>query len=373
MDEPVSVNHTLGPHSSAMPVDDASSFFSGEIAFCAELLGRLMPSASIAQAMVASLLLLARALYLGSGMLLVNATVFRWLILAPALAPGPGDAALRSRQQLRGLFLVSAAMLFIASLLWFWATAAAMSGTSLGDALPYASWSPVLFQTRFGLVCEIRLGLFAGLATLAWSYCRAQSRPTRPSRALEAATCLLAAALLASVTWTGHAGAMSGAAFPWTLIADSIHLLAGTVWPAGLFFFSWILTSGLVRENPTAAPAVIAIARRFSVVSLVAVLVLAFSGTVEACFIVRSFRALATTPYGRVLCLKLIVFIVMLALAAWNRCRLLPQLTPARNETEPKRTLTILRQLRRFVRIEWALAAGIIAIVALLGTLAPPR
>jgi putative copper resistance protein D len=314
-------------------------------------------------ASVTSLLLLARTLYLGSGMLLVNATVFRWLILAP----GPGDASLPLfRRQLRGIFLVSAALLFIAAVLWFWATAAAMNGTSLADSVGYASWSPVLFQTRFGLVCEIRLGLFALLAVLAWNYRR------RPP-ALEAATSLVAATLLVSVAWTGHAGAATGAAFPWTLIADSLHLLAGTIWPAGLLFFSWILSSGLIREAPTTAPVVIAIARRFSAVSLVAVLVLALSGVIEACFIMRSFDALVTTLYGRVLCLKLVVFAVMLALAAWNRFRLLPQLDPSQAELEPTSTVLVLHQLRRFVRIEWALAAGIIAIVALLGTLAPPR
>jgi copper resistance protein D len=323
---------------------------------------------------VTSLLLLARGLYLGSGMVLVNATVFRWLILAPVLATEPGGAGpISFRQRLRGTFLVSAALLFVAAILWFWATAADMGGTSLGEALDYGAWSPVLFQTRFGLVCEMRLGLFALLAALAWNFCRMLGSQTRSTPALEGFTSLVAAALLASVAWTGHAGAAGGAAFPWTLIADSLHLLAGTVWPAGLLFFSWILSSCLTREAPTAAPLVIAIARRFSAVSLIAVIVLALTGTVEACFIVRSFGALVTTLYGRVLCLKLATFVAMLALAAWNRFRLLPRLTLGNDETKSTRPTIILRQLRRFVRIEWALAAGIIAIVALLGTLAPPR
>jgi len=323
---------------------------------------------------VTSLLLLARALYLGSGMVLVNATVFRWLILAPILATEPGDASLlRFQRRLHGTFLVSVALLFIAAVFWFWATAADMGGTSLDEALDYETWSPVLFQTRFGLVCEIRLGLFALLAALAWNYCRAIVSPHRPPRAIEAFISLVAAALLASVAWTGHAGAATGTAFPWTLIADSLHLLAGTVWPAGLLFFSWILSSCLAREAPAAAPLAVAIARRFSAVSLIAVIVLALTGTVEACFIVRSFGALVTTLYGRVLCIKLAVFTAMLALAAWNRFRLLPRLNLGNNETESTRSTLILRQLRRFVRIEWALAAGIIAIVALLGTLAPPR
>jgi putative copper resistance protein D len=323
---------------------------------------------------VTALLLFARMLYLAAGMVLVNTTVFRWLMLAPALASGPGHALLRCfYQRLRTAFLVATALLTIATVLWFWAVTAEMAGTTLSGALDRTCWSPVLFETRFGLVCQVRLGLLALLGALAWSFCRADRFPTRSAYAIKLVTSLNAAALLVSVSWTGHAGAATGAAFPWLLLADSVHLLAGTIWPTGLLFFAWILSSGLTPDHPAPLPLVAAITQRFALVSLAAVVVIILTGSIETLIIVRSVRALITTSYGQVLCLKLATFAVMLGFAVWNRFRLLPRLHHVEDKTAPSRANLTLRQLRRFVRIELTLAAGIIGIVALLGTLAPPR
>jgi putative copper resistance protein D len=353
---------------------------------------------------VTALLLFSRALYFAAGMVLVNATVFRWLILAPAsvvtgAVPSAGRLRTRVRnrpvlgepglplhaasgrefqlerfnQRLRTAFLVATALLSLAAVLWFWAVTAEMAGTTLIGALDRASWSPVLFETRFGLVCQVRLGLLALLGTLAWPFYHADRFPKRSAAAIKLVTSLNAAALLVSVSWTGHAGAATGAVFPWLLIADCVHLLAGTIWPAGLLLFAWILSSGLTPDDPTPLPLVTAITQRFALVSLAAVVVITLTGTIETWVIVRSVRALVTTSYGQVLCLKLATFAVMLGFAVWNRFRLLPRLHHVEDETATSRATLTLRQLRRFVRIELTLAAGIIGIVALLGTLAPPR
>jgi putative copper resistance protein D len=327
-------------------------------------------------ATVTGLLIFARAIYLGSGMVLVNAAVFRWLILSRAVVPTGGATQPwreRFRRRLRTTFLVSAALLAVATVLWFWAVAAEMSGTSLLDALDRTTWTTVLFQTHFGSVCEARIALFVLLAGPAWHFCRADSSLKYAAFPIDVATSLVSAALLASVAWTGHAGAMGGGAFPWTLIADSIHLLAGAIWPAGLLFFAWILSSTRARENPAPLPAATAIAQRFAVVSLAAVVVLTATGLVDTFFMVRSFGAMISTPYGRVLCLKLALFAVMLAFAGWNRFRLLPLLQAANEGTTRDRADFVLGQLRRFVRIELGLAAGIVIVVAFLGTMAPPH
>jgi putative copper resistance protein D len=358
---------------------------------------------------VTALLLFARVLYLAAGMVLVNATIFRWLILTPAsLVAGAVPSALRRsagrlrihvrnrpilgepgpplpaasgeefhtkrfHQRLRTAFLTAAAILAGATILWFWAVTAEMAGTTLIGALDRASWSPVLFETRFGLVCQVRLGLLALLGALAGSFFHADRLPPRSAAAIKVITSLNAAALLASVSWTGHAGAATGAVFPWLLIADSVHLLAGTIWPTGLLFFAWILSSGLIPDQPAPLPLIAAITQRFALVSLAAVVMIALTGSIEAWIIVRSVRALVTTSYGQVLCLKLATFAAMLGFAVWNRFQLLPRLHHVEDETATARATVALRQLRRFVRIEVTLAAGIISIVALLGTLAPPH
>jgi putative copper resistance protein D len=109
----------------------------------------------------------------------------------------------------------------------------------------------------------------------------------------------------------------------------------------------------------------------FSALSFVTVFVLAATGIVNAFFLVGSFTALVATSYGQVLCLKLLLFSGMLAVASWNRWRLLPRLLDADNGLADARP--VLRRLRNFVLAELALAVAVILVVALLGTLPPSR
>ena len=103
---------------------------------------------------------------------------------------------------------------------------------------------------------------------------------------------------------------------------------------------------------------------------LVAVLVA--SGLVNSWFLVEPDRitSLWTTSYGRLLSLKLLLFMAMLGLAAANRFRLTPAL--ARGLNEPSRQGEALADLRRSIALETAAALGVVALVAWFGTLAPP-
>jgi putative copper resistance protein D len=109
-------------------------------------------------------------------------------------------------------------------------------------------------------------------------------------------------------------------------------------------------------------------ATRFSALGVASVTTLLATGIVNAWILVGSFRALAVTEYGRLLMLKLVVFAVMLVLAAVNRFWLTPRLVVASGD---ERRLEALRQLTRNSVIEVALGFSIFAIVGLLGTLHP--
>jgi putative copper resistance protein D len=77
-----------------------------------------------------------------------------------------------------------------------------------------------------------------------------------------------------------------------------------------------------------------------------------------------------TSPYGLLLDLKLVLFAAMLALAAANRYRLMPQLGAALAQAgSHERSLSVLR---RSVFTEAALALVVLAVVSLMGTLEPP-
>jgi putative copper resistance protein D len=109
-------------------------------------------------------------------------------------------------------------------------------------------------------------------------------------------------------------------------------------------------------------------AQRFSTLGLVSVGTLLLTGIINAWILVGSIHALIVTGYGQLLMLKLVVFAIMLVLAATNRFWLTPRLV-SWSENEPQ--LEALHQLARNSIAEIALGLTIFAIVGVLGTLHP--
>ena len=96
---------------------------------------------------------------------------------------------------------------------------------------------------------------------------------------------------------------------------------------------------------------------------------LVLSGAVNSWFLVGPAQALhlADTDYGRLLLAKLLLFALMLGLAAANRWRLTPALDRAIKEgTPPPRALVLALSL------ETLLGMSVLAVVGWLGTLPPP-
>jgi putative copper resistance protein D len=122
------------------------------------------------------------------------------------------------------------------------------------------------------------------------------------------------------------------------------------------------------RRDPAHAPFAVEATRRFSTLGLVSVGTLLSTGIVNAWILVGSFNALLVSDYGRVLTLKICLFVFMLAFAAVNRFLLTPRLALTA-AGEPQ--LTSLRQLARNSGIEIALGLTIYGIVGVLGTLHP--
>jgi copper resistance protein D len=81
--------------------------------------------------------------------------------------------------------------------------------------------------------------------------------------------------------------------------------------------------------------------------------------------LVGSFHAFVTTPYGRLLTVKIVLFTGMIALASLNRFRLVPRLRRSDEVIVPLRTLL------RSVVFEQTLGLALLAVVAVLGTWAP--
>ena len=103
--------------------------------------------------------------------------------------------------------------------------------------------------------------------------------------------------------------------------------------------------------------------RRFSPMALAAVATIVLSGVVTGVFYLASVDDLWTTPYGRALLLKVVLFLATGAVGFYNWRRLTPRLGEA---SGPGRLL-------RSARLELLLAAAVLMVTAVLVHLAMPR
>jgi putative copper resistance protein D len=103
---------------------------------------------------------------------------------------------------------------------------------------------------------------------------------------------------------------------------------------------------------------------RFSALGVASVGTLVITGVFNSFIIVGSLAAFVGTDYGRLLLLKIALFVAMLSLAAINRF----QLTPAIAKEHTPRGL---RRIRTDAFVEATIGLLIVAIVGLLGTMSP--
>jgi copper resistance protein D len=222
--------------------------------------------------------------------------------------------------------------------------------------LPAAALDPaiartVLTDTGFGHAWCWHLG-FAALLLLICTL----PPPPRPY-----ATAALAALLLTSLAWVGHA-ADGG---PLHEINQMLHLAAAGLWLGGLVPLSILLGRAARPEGATYVPLARAALPLFSQIGYVAVALVALTGAVNSWLLVGSLHALVATPYGGLLAVKMALFAAMVATALVNRFRLLPRLR------DPAMTANALRSLYVSVIGEQALGLAILAVVAVLGTWPP--
>ena len=183
---------------------------------------------------------------------------------------------------------------------------------------------------------------------------------------------LLASATLAIATlvWTGHAGATEGWAGTAHRLSDMVHMLASAVWIGGIAALAWLLFRPVTAQSGAHLAIAHRALDRFSQVGTIAVAAIIATGIVNCLAVVGfpHFTRLPLTDYGKLLLLKLLLFAAMLALAALNRWRLTPALGIGIDNDSPASAVT---GLRRSLIAEGGAALAILALVAWLGTLEP--
>ena len=156
---------------------------------------------------------------------------------------------------------------------------------------------------------------------------------------------------------TGHAMSLDTRA-PW--LAQVVHGIGAGVWIGALAALVAI-AAGLVRQEGGNGR-IADIVDRFSPTAVVAVGAIGVSGLVTVWFYLGAVSELWTTGYGRVLLLKVVLFLATGAVGAYNWRRLTPRLGDEAGT----------RALLRSARLELVLAAGVLLVTAVLVHLAMP-
>lgn len=311
---------------------------------------------------------LARSLqYLAAGVLF-GSCLFTVALGRPAFRASAGaEAAWQALLRRRHAIMATCLLLVLASgLLWLWSVAAIMADAPLAASLAPTLWGTVIGATSFGATALWRLALLA-LLTLVFLGARDRADPRAGGLAARVEL-LLAAALLATIALTGHANAELGPAHGWHLASDMIHLLAFGAWLGSLPLLFLALSPPGQDTQPSLALAS-ALARRTSTLGLVSVAAIVASGLVNSWYTVGSFAALVESRHGRLLTLKLALFLIMLVLAGMNLLRETPKLGAGAISVAEQRAA--LRRLRRNIAFEMALAFLLLLVVGALVTAAP--
>lgn len=295
-----------------------------------------------------------RFIHFAAAMAAFGISAFRVYALAGGTIAPDAPARIALDQSL-GRGTIGAALLALLSALVIIPFIAAEMTGSGALAFDPATWHAVLFDTEFGHVWCWHLGFAVVLLVLA----------AMPRQGWQVGAAAMAALLLlASLGLTGHAAMDMGGGATHE-INQMAHLTAAGLWLGGLVPLGVLLR----RAVRTDGAEYLALARvalpHFSQIGYVAVALLAITGTVNTIMLVGSLNALATTPYGRLLAVKIALFLAMVGLALGNRFRLMPRLRAPRSAIAP------LRMLARSVLAEQAIGLLILAVVSLLGTWPP--
>ncbi len=310
-------------------------------------------------------LVYARFIHFAATIMVAGVVFFAVFIGEPALRNAKDAPRLKVVIGLRFACIawIGLAVAMLSGAAWLVLTAAAMSGQPVAQMFSGGVLPIVLSQTEFGNNWLVRFALACCLAGIFIPLFSAQNPK---SGWVEILAVILAATLVGTLAWSGHAIGGQGIEDIIHPTADVLHLVAAAAWVGALIPLALLLKA----VGPDVDK--LAIARtatlRFSTLGIASVATILVTGGINTWYLVGSRAALLGTDYGRLLLAKIALFFIMVAIAVVNRFRLTPRLVFDGNLVGALRALW---QLRRNAAIEAAAGAMIIAIVAMLGILPP--
>jgi copper transport protein len=301
---------------------------------------------------------ISKALLLIAGSVLVGGAAFLALV-----APGAGRSETRIEFEHKAWLILGATLIVVA---------VAGIADLLLQANEIDSGVSDVLDTRWGerwLIRHVALLLPALSLLVAWN-------SARPQRAMAFVALAGGIVYLLSASSVSHAAA-GGGAF-WATASDFVHLLAASVW-IGLLallivYFRW--ARGVYKDGERYLALASAL-RRFSIIAVVSVSLLLFTGVVNSLVELGAPADLLDTGYGRALLAKLLLLIPLLAIGARNAYLLRPQLVQEASERQIKSRQELLAEteagLNATMRWELGVALAVLAVVALLVQITPTR
>ena len=224
-------------------------------------------------------------------------------------------------------------------------------GLGLAGAASSAAFDIALVGDDLGVLLLLIVGL--GLALLGTGGVSA-GRP-RVLATVGAAVAVVAPALI------GHTRAFEPVAL--LVVTDSVHLAAGAIWLGGLVGLA--ITVPMLAHRGSEMALVIT---RFSSMAATVLVLLVATGSLMSWRILGSWAGLVDTTYGRLLLVKIAIVGLVVALAGFNRFRLLPR---ARSALGHGQRTAAFHVVRRTVLAEAGLLLVLLAVTGFLVNQSP--
>ena len=184
---------------------------------------------------------------------------------------------------------------------------------------------------------------------------------------------LLAGAFVAALAFSSHAAAGEGWLLTGQLGAYALHLLAAGTWLGGLPAFAIFLASIMRIDRSWAAVGCKEATRRFSLLGLVCVPVVLATGLFNAWNLVGALPPLLGTLYGQLLIVKLAILLPLFGVAAINLGKLKPRILALEHRLVSPPMGKLLRRLKRNVKTEAVIGAGVLLVAGFLAVTPPAR
>ncbi len=208
------------------------------------------------------------------------------------------------------LFGIAIAVMIVSNVANLAVRTAEMSGQPIQTIVPIVP--TVLFHSHYGRVLLVRIAALLLMAIMWKGGVR-----FRESRVFLFFMLGLGLIVCATDSASGHAA--DAGDFSVAEIMEWLHLLAAYAWGGGLLVLSVFLLPVLVKEDDHIAPLVAGVAGRFSRIAGVAVAVVAITALYNVWVYVGSVEALWGSAYGRAAVAKIVLFLILINLGAFNR------------------------------------------------------